>query len=100
MARPFRTQVLEIRGPHFGHHARIGIGRRAAAGRHAVDHRLRVIGPVSYTHLDVYKRQPYAGRRPGGMPPVQIVRGIGGRGDRRHQAPAGQIQRQTGKVTH
>ena len=23
---PFRTQVLEIRGPHFGHHARIGIG--------------------------------------------------------------------------
>ena len=23
---PFRTQVPEIRGPHFGHHARIGIG--------------------------------------------------------------------------
>ena len=41
---PFGAQVFEIRRPHFGHQPRIGIGRRAAAGRHAVHHRLGGIG--------------------------------------------------------
>ena len=41
---PFGTQMFEIRKPDLRDQPRIGIGRRTAAGRHAVDHRLRGIG--------------------------------------------------------
>ena len=41
---PFGTQMFEIRKPDLRDQPRIGIGRRPAAGRHAVDHRLRGIG--------------------------------------------------------
>ena len=37
---PFGTQMFEIRKPDLRDQPRIGIGRRTAAGRHAVDHRL------------------------------------------------------------
>ena len=41
---PFGTQMFEIRKPDLRDQPRIGIRRRTAAGRHAVDHRLRGIG--------------------------------------------------------
>ena len=41
---PLVAQVGEVLKPDFGHQTRVGEGRRAAAGRHAVDHRLRGVG--------------------------------------------------------
>ena len=41
---PLRPEVFEIRQAHLGNQSRVGIGRRAAAGRHAVHDRLGRIG--------------------------------------------------------
>ena len=42
---------------------RLGIAPTRAAARQLVGHKhITVDGAVSYTHLDVYKRQPYKGK--------------------------------------